>query len=276
MMSLFEKLQSTKASIALTGDASSRAARILEDWYKRSLFDSEKYSDPRSLMRSRHKVFSQFGQDGIIGEIFRRIGPARGAAIEIGVAPLENNTALLLLQGWQVLWIDPALPDEGQLPSGLRAKAKAGELRHERHFLTRENGYELVKSRFDQLDFISLDIDYNTFHLFGEVVKARPRVICVEYNSHFPAQVSWIAPYLPEGQWDGSISYGASLKAFEERAAEAGYLLVGCELSGTDAFFVRSDLVEDKFQGPFTSEQHWEPPRFFLDHQVGHRIDFPF
>jgi len=45
---------------------------------------------------------------------------------------------------------------------------------------------------------------------------------------------------------------------------ERGYSLVGCDFCGVNAFFVRDDLLGDKFEAPFTAENHYEPPRFAL------------
>jgi hypothetical protein len=65
-----------------------------------------------------------------------------------------------------------------------------------------------------------------------------------------------------ELHWDGTSYYGASLKALELIGSRKGYELVGCSLSGINAFFVRRDLVKDSFCAPFTAENHFEPPRF--------------
>ena len=48
----------------------------------------------------------------------------------------------------------------------------------------------------------------------------------------------------------------------ESLGSRKGYALVGCSLSGINAFFVKHDLVQDKFCTPFTAENHFEPPRF--------------
>jgi hypothetical protein len=52
------------------------------------------------------------------------------------------------------------------------------------------------------------------------------------------------------------------------------YSLVGCDLGGTNAFFVRNDLLGDKFAAPFTSENHYEPPRYFLIRREAHSTAF--
>ena len=59
--------------------------------------------------------------------------------------------------------------------------------------------------------------------------------------------------------WEGTSYYGASLKALESLASQKGYDLVGCSLSGINAFFVKRNLVGNS---PFTAENHFEPLRF--------------
>jgi hypothetical protein len=70
--------------------------------------------------------------------------------------------------------------------------------------------------------------------------------------------------YNPEWSWRGDSYYGASLKALEKLGVDKGYRLVGCSLSGVNAFFVRDDLCGDHFHAPYTAEEHYEPPRYFL------------
>jgi hypothetical protein len=52
------------------------------------------------------------------------------------------------------------------------------------------------------------------------------------------------------------------LEALTRLGNEKGYKLVGCNYTGSNAFFVREDLVSDKFLDPFTSEEHYEPLRY--------------
>ena len=76
------------------------------------LFDLElpnhpRYGDPRRLLRYQYQVCSQNGEDGIIQEIFRRVGTTNRVFAEVGVGDgNENNTAFLLSQGWRGFWID--------------------------------------------------------------------------------------------------------------------------------------------------------------------------
>ena len=92
----------------------------------------------------------------------------------------------------------------------------------------------------------------------------RPRVVIVEYNAGLPPTYSWKIPYDPKAYGFNPMGNGngASLKALEELGAEKGYSLVGCTLTGVNAFFVRNDLLGDHFAAPYTAENHYEPFRF--------------
>ena len=50
--------------------------------------------------------------------------------------------------------------------------------------------------------------------------------------------------------------------------------MVGCNYTGVTAFFVRDDLVGDHFAAPFTAENHYEPPRYFVRMPNGHAPGF--
>jgi len=98
----------------------------------------------------------------------------------------------------------------------------------------------------------------------------RPRVVVVEYNASLPPDIDWKVRYDASRGWDGSNNFGASLKAFEILGRDLQYSLVGCDYIGVNAFFVRSDLIADRFSPPFTAENHYEPPRYALWNRRGH------
>ncbi len=275
--SLLTKLRTFKAGMEMLPPLVDDIHRAVSESRISSLLMNPRYADPGSLARHRFKVFSQYGQDGMIAEIFRRIGAGQKRFVEIGTAPLENNTGFLLFQGWTGVWLDAALPADSELPSNLGPLIAGGKLVCERKFLTKENVVPLLAGYGygDRVDFLSVDLDYNSFHLFEACLPIKPRVIAVEYNGQLPSDLDWVAPYIEDAVWDKTLAYGASLKALEKRASAAGYSLVGCELSGSDAFFVRDDLVGSLFHPPFTAEHHWEPLRIGLDSATGHPPAYP-
>ena len=69
----------------------------------------------------------------------------------------------------------------------------------------------------------------------------------------------------PDHAHDGSDYFGCALKSYEELLSAKGYKLVGCNLLGVNAFFVREDLLGDHFHDDCSAENHYEPGRFFLN-----------
>ncbi len=82
-------------------------AKALDDLHFAAAVSRGRYDHPSSLVPYHSRVYSQNGEDGIIAEIFRRITPRDRLFIELGTQNgLENNTRLLLEQGWRGLWVD--------------------------------------------------------------------------------------------------------------------------------------------------------------------------
>ncbi len=241
---------------------------LMSDEAVRNLQAQPKYDDPKRLTRFEAQVFSQGGEDGILQEIFRRIGATNKTFCEFGASDgVENNSALLVMLGWGGLWM------EGDGAAVDRAKVRyadavgKGRLLVQQQFVTAENIESLLSGAKlpPEFDLLSIDIDCNDYHVWERITKYRPRVVVIEYNSTFPAGVDWVIPYDPKAVWDQRTTYfGASLSAMERLGRQKGYSLVACSLTGVNAFFVRDDLVGDKFSGPFTAEHHYEPSRLFL------------
>lgn len=245
--------------------------------YTRRLLEDERYSSPQRLNRYEMQVFSEGGEDGILGEIFRRIGVASRTLVEIGVGDgLQNNTAFLVLQNWRAFWIEGDGRAVETISRILRTPIAEGRLKVAQSFVTAENIADTLRQMEvpDEVDLLSLDIDRNTYWVWVALSKLRARVVAVEYNATIPPGVDWKVEYRAERGWNGTAYFGASLKAYELLGRQHGYSLVGCSLNGVNAFFVRQDLCQDHFEQPFTSEHHYEPPRYFLGRRPGHPTCF--
>ena len=232
-----------------------------------------KYSDPRRLIHSELKVFSQFGEDGIIAEIFRRIGVTNRYFVEFGSADgMENNSVYLLRQGWSGLWLDGSDSAIARARAHFAPEIERGQLKAEVAFIMAENIEQLFSSYEvpSEPDLLSIDIDRNDYYIWKAIGQYRPRVVVIEYNAVYPPGIEWVVDYQHDAMWDGTSHFGASLSALETLGKEKGYALVGCCLAGLNAFFVRQDLLQEKFVGPFTAQTHYEPPRYWL-HWGGHR-----
>ncbi|GFE68622.1 hypothetical protein [Chroococcus sp. FPU101] len=271
-----KQIQSTNKSLLAT--QSSLKNLMIEDYLNNHLKNNSKYSDPKKLNQYEFKAYSQGGEDGIIYEIFRRIGTTNQYFVEFGVGfGLENNSAFLLTLGWQGLWI------EGSDKYCKRIKEKFGSVIENRqltlinNFVDADNIETLFKQANvpQELDLLSIDIDGNDYWIWKAINNYRPRVVIMEYNAVYPPYVSWTIQYNPNHRWDYSNYMGASLLALEKLGTLKGYKLVGCSFTGVNAFFVRDDLVNEHFLAPYNAENHYEPARYFLCEQTaGHPRSF--
>jgi hypothetical protein len=69
----------------------------------------------------------------------------------------------------------------------------------------------------------------------------------VEYNSTINPTREWIMPYNENRVWDWSRYFGASLKSFDKLAKEKWYTLVASDSKWINAFFLRNDLIWNRF-----------------------------
>jgi hypothetical protein len=234
-----------------------------------------RHADAKRLPRYGFKSFSQNDEDGIIQEIFRRIGERHRVFVEIGVERgVECNTLRLLLEGWSGLWVEADPSHAVAVRKNLWPFLDDGRLKLAECRVTAENIDDLLTQNGIQgeIDLLSIDIDYNDYWVWKAVRTIRPRVVVIEYNASLRPPLSVTVPYDPNGAWDGTNFYGASLEALVRLGITKGYRIVGCCLAGVNAFFVREDLCEDRFLEPATAAEHYEPPRhFFFMLPSGHR-----
>ncbi len=246
----------------------------IDNYLLENLHKNPKYDNPKKLNRYEFKVFSQAGEDGIISEIFNRIGTTNKFFVEFGVGNgLENNSAYLLVKGWQGYWIEGSDRFCQSIRQSFEDLIANQQLTLKNTFITGENIEDLFRKGNvpTELDLLSIDIDGNDYWVWQAITNYRPRVVILEYNAIYPPESSWVMQYNPSHQWKYNSHMGSSLKALEKLSHQKGYKLVACSFSGVNAFFVREDLLADHFCSPFSAENHYEPARYFLCSQkAGH------
>jgi hypothetical protein len=235
--------------------------------YYQSLRANAAIQSSKSLIAFGQKIYSQNEEDGIILEIFNRIGTTNRVFVEFGVENgLECNTRALLFCGWRGLWIDSNVQHVKSMKQQLPNTINTGQLSVLLAHITMDNINELISSKITEkeIDFLSIDIDGNDYHILSAITCIKPRVIVIEYNAKFPPPIQYCQQYNEQHRWDGTDDFGASIDFLDEKLNEMGYKLVACNLTGSNAFFVREELVEDKFHEPCNAKHHYQPARYFL------------
>ena len=207
---------------------------------------SERYGPPPGLAGRELKVFSQNGEDGVLAEVFFRIGTDSRWFVEFGIgAGLEGNSVLLAdVHGWSGLFIEGA----EELHNQLAYKYAAIERVSTRHaVVTAENIERLMEDASvpKVFDVLTIDIDGNDYWVWNAIRSHRPRVVVCEYNGSLDPTVSCVQPYTPHLGWDSTEFFGASLTALVQLGRQKGYTLVYTDLTGTNAFFVLDEYATE-------------------------------
>ena len=137
-----------------------------------------RYDDLKSLIRFGSKVYSQNDEDGIIREIFSRIGTSNKTFVEFGVGDgMENNTVALLFENWKGLWIDYSKQSIKTINCNLKNIIENGQLKIIEAMITKDNINQLISDNIDyrEIDLLSIDIDGNDYHVLNAITCINPR-----------------------------------------------------------------------------------------------------
>lgn len=120
---------------------------IVEGGFCWETLTRERMKNPKALESYGFKVYSQNDEDGIINEIFKRIGTTNKIFIEFGVQDgLESNTHLLLFYRWRGLWIESSAEYCQNINIKFRPVIENGQLQIMNAFVTRDNINELIEN----------------------------------------------------------------------------------------------------------------------------------
>lgn len=205
----------------------------------------------RNIHDLEYKVFSQFGEDGIISLLTSYVPDCDRNFIEFGVEDYtESNTRLLLERdNWSGLIMDGSAAHIETVNS--RPTAWRNCLRARKAFVTRDNINSLfLENGFSgKVGLLSIDIDGNDYWVWEAITEVEPLVVVCEYNSAFGPDATTSTPYDPNfvrtDKHFSNLYFGASLGALVWLANQRNMRFLGCNRAGNNAFFVHSSLKID-------------------------------
>lgn len=203
------------------------------------------------IQGAEFKVFSQFGEDGIIQYLIREteMPPHLRTFVEFGVESYdEANTRFLLTNdNWRGLIIDSEAANID--------KVRSSELawRHELDalcaFVSAENIDGLISGAgfSGEIGLLSVDVDGNDYWIWKAISVVNPVIVVIEYNSVFgpdrAVTVPYNAAFVRTDAHYTNLYWGCSLRALAHLGELKGYALVGSNSAGNNAFFVRRDRL---------------------------------
>ena len=241
---MLKKLRTLLQSEQLNETILMSQGKILEELYSKK--------QTKNLSDYEWKIYSQWGEDGIIQFLIREVTIQYKTFIEFGVEDFrESNCRYLLMSSdWQGFVIDGSSENISRLQNSYFYWRH--DLQSMAAFVDKENINGLLKkSNFNRdLGILSVDIDGNDYHILNAINEFEPRIIISEFNPYFGTERTVSVPYDPKfyrtEKHYSNLYYGASIKAIEHLLIEKGYTLVGTGMTGGNAYFVRNDLMTEK------------------------------
>jgi hypothetical protein len=197
------------------------------------------------------KVFSEWGDDGIIQFLVDYLEIDKKIFIEFGVENYEeaNTRFLLINNNWKGLVMDGSEKHMQQVKDSelywrynVTAVAK---------FITAENINGLFETHgfTGGIGLLHIDIDGNDYWTWKTITTVNPQIVIMEYNSVFGFEHPWTVPYDAgfhrTAQHPSNLYFGSSLLSLCDLAEQKGYGFIGCNSSGNNAYFVRQDKLKD-------------------------------
>ncbi|MBC2696380.1 MAG: hypothetical protein HF982_14115 [Desulfobacteraceae bacterium] len=199
-----------------------------------------------NIFDAEFKIFSQWGDDGIIQWLIHNIEIQHKSFIEFGVDNYQESTSrfLMMNNNWSGYIIDGSKRNIKRIKNSSYYWRFELEAKHA--FVDRKNIVSLIKqsSVGNNIGLLHIDIDGNDYWVW-EVLEIRPEIVIIEYNSVFGNKRSITVRY--QENFDrtkahySNLYFGASLPALCYLAEKKGYSFIGCTSSGNNAYFVRND-----------------------------------
>ncbi len=197
-----------------------------------------------SLNKYNKKIFSQFGEDGILLEILNRLSPRNldHWCVEFGARDgvSDSNTLNLIKNhNYQAVLIEGDKSYYKNLCKNF-TQDKIIKLNKFVGFSGDTRLDNLLKKTEipKNFDFLSIDIDGCDYYIFEDLTEYRPKVVCIEFNHLIPNSVEFVQ------KKNFKTKQGCSAKSLLILAEKKNYNLVASTL--TNLFFVDSaysDLI---------------------------------
>lgn len=194
------------------------------------------------LRQFQRNETSQFGEDGVIEEILRRVGIKNRWCVEFGAHDgkfMSNTWRLIAKEKWSAVLIEGHSKRACELA---KLHRENGNVHVQQAYVgwNAENSLDALLKQTnipEDFDLLSIDVDGNDFHIWKAVSVYRPRVVVIEFNPTAPNDLYFVQDPDPR------VNQGSSLRAISILGKEKGYELVAT--TQVNAFFVLRELFQN-------------------------------
>jgi hypothetical protein len=186
------------------------------------------------LKKFEKNIQSQCGEDGILEEVFNRIGITNKICVEFGAWDgiyLSNTCCLWKEKNWRAILIEGDKERYDILVKNTKEYSNVIAVNKYISF-DGENSLDRILSTLNlprEIDILSIDIDGDDYYIYENLIDFIPRVIVIEYNRTIP-------PHIDVVQERGNGCFGASALAILKLAHFKGYKIA--HLTESNMIFV--------------------------------------
>ncbi len=215
------------------------------------LLENSLVKKSNDILDHEFKVFSQWGEDGIICYLINNLEIDNNFFVEFGVENyLESNTRFILKKyNWSGLVIDSSPKNISYIKNDKIYWQQ--DLLALCEFVSKKNINQILSNHIKnkKIGILSIDVDGNDYWIREEINAIDPSIVIIEYNSILGNKNNYVVPYdekfLRGNAHYSNLYYGASLPALVKLAKKKGYALVACNHAGNNAFFVKNNLLNN-------------------------------
>ena len=247
-MSLLKKIKNRLLQVSNKSDVNNLkilAAQMLVRENKNEIF--------LNIQDAEFRVFSQWGEDGIIQYLINKLPIKNKVFIEFGVEDYtEANTRFLLENdNWSGLVMDGSTININKIKND-QIYWKY-DLSVKDIFITKNNIDFIIDNYIKENNFnkeiglLSVDIDGNDYFIWDAIKSIDPIIVICEYNSVFGKKYSCTVPYdeafVRTKKHYSNLYFGASIQAVCKLAKLKGYEFIGTNKNSVNAFFVKKEYA---------------------------------
>lgn len=228
---------------------------FIEEYEKKLFLEGQKLSITNSkkniindFSEIEYRVFSQWGEDGIIDWIISRLKKIPKIFLEIGTEDYKESNTRYLLQkrNWDGFLIESDKAAVKKIKKNrifwkyninvINAFVDSSNI----NFLLKKNNVP------KKIGILSLDIDSIDYWVLKNLKYTSPSIIVCEFNPLFGEEKKITVPnknrFIRNEEHFSNLYYGASVKAYQELLKKKDYIFIGTNTAGNNAFFVKKNL----------------------------------
>lgn len=204
----------------------------------------------RNLWDAEVKVYSQWGEDGILDFLCEQIDLSKPKVLEIGAGNFSECNSRFLAENRNA----SVYAVDGR--DDLVTSVAANSLKWKNHIFAQQiwvspdNINQIISNAEDAIgpiDIFSLDLDGNDYWILEAANLDSVKIVVVEYNPLFGHKKAVTIPrkdnFDRRFEHNSCLYYGASLLAFKIHLSQKGFTFIGSNRVGNNAFFVRDSFA---------------------------------